>query len=63
MATTQTTDRDRERTGQSMSRVTVRMPDQQVEEIDELIDAGTFPNRSEAIRAAIRDLLADRDGS
>lgn len=40
-----------------MERVTLRVPKQQLEEVEEMVEAGEFPNRSEAIRAAIRDLL------
>ena len=56
MATTQTTDYDRERTG-SMERVTLRIPEQQLEDLEALVESGEFPNRSEAIRSAVRDLI------
>jgi len=58
MSTTQPSDRDRQSTG-TMERVTLRAPAQQIESIEQLVDAGEFPNRSEAIRAAIRDLVDD----
>ena len=38
-----------------MDRVTLRVPKRQLEEIERAVDAGEYPNRSEAIRAAIRD--------
>lgn len=44
-----------------MQRVTLRIPEQQVDAIDELVDAGDFPNRSEGIRTAVRDLLHDHE--
>ena len=37
--------------------ISVHIPKQMLEELDELVREGRFPNRSEAIRAAIRDLL------
>lgn len=37
--------------------VSVHIPRQMLEELDELVREGRFPNRSEAIRIAIRDLL------
>jgi Arc/MetJ-type ribon-helix-helix transcriptional regulator len=40
-----------------MERVTLRIPEQQIEEVEEMVDTGEFPNRSEAIRAAVRDLI------
>lgn len=40
-----------------MERVTLRMPRQQLEEINELVDDGDFPNQSEAIRTAVREML------
>ncbi len=39
-----------------MERVTIRIPTTQLERVESLVDAGVFPNRSEAIRAAIRQL-------
>jgi len=37
--------------------ISVHLPKQMLEEIDELTSQGVFPSRSEAIRIAIRDLL------
>lgn len=42
-----------------MDRVTHRLPPEHVEEIDALVDAGVYPNRSEFVRAAVRQLLYD----
>jgi antitoxin ParD1/3/4 len=40
-----------------MERITLRLPKQQLELIDKLVIAGEFPSKSEAIRAAVRDLV------
>lgn len=37
--------------------ITLYLPEKYLELLDEIIDAGHFPNRSEAIRSAVRDLL------
>jgi Arc/MetJ-type ribon-helix-helix transcriptional regulator len=37
--------------------ISVHLPKQTLEELDELVRQGVFPSRSEAIRIAIRDLL------
>lgn len=36
-------------------RITFRLPKERVEQIDQLIQDGTYPNRSEAIRDAIQE--------
>jgi len=43
-----------------MERVTIRLPEQQLKMIDLMVDQGEFPSASEAIRAAIRDLIDQR---
>lgn len=40
-----------------MQRVTIRIPKEQVDDVDEMVDTGQFPNRSEAIRHAVREML------
>lgn len=40
-----------------MSLISVHVPKRMLEELDELVRRGIYPNRSEAIRAAIRELL------
>jgi len=40
-----------------MTLISVHVPRKMLEELDELVRRGIFPNRSEAIRAALRDLL------
>lgn len=44
-----------------MERVTLRIPKQQVEEVEQMVDEGEFPNRSEAIRTAVREMLNRHD--
>lgn len=41
----------------TMDRVTVRVPRQQMKELEQLVEDGVYPNRSEAIRAGVRNLL------
>jgi Arc/MetJ-type ribon-helix-helix transcriptional regulator len=43
--------------GKNTVLISVHLPQQMVEELDELVRSGSFPSRSEAIRVAIRDLL------
>jgi Arc/MetJ-type ribon-helix-helix transcriptional regulator len=40
-----------------MRLIAVHLPEKIVEDIQRLVDKGHYPNRSEAIRNAIRDLL------
>ncbi|MFO8018878.1 MAG: ribbon-helix-helix protein, CopG family [Promethearchaeia archaeon] len=40
-----------------MKLVTVHLPEQYISGIEELVGQNFYPNRSEAIRVAIRDLL------
>ncbi|MHA2203573.1 MAG: ribbon-helix-helix domain-containing protein [Candidatus Hodarchaeales archaeon] len=42
-----------------MKLITVHLPNDQVLGLDELLRSGRYPNRSEAIRFAIRDMLKD----
>ena len=42
-----------------MKLVTVHLPEAFVEGLDELVRSQRYPNRSEGIRMAIRDLLRD----
>lgn len=46
-----------------MDRVTLRIPRQQVEEVEQLVETGEYPNRSEAIRSAVRTMIDDSDAS
>ena len=43
-----------------MERVTLRIPKQQIEEVERMVEMGEFPNRSEAIRAAVRTMLNEQ---
>jgi len=47
----------RTKSKERMVLISVHLPKQMLEEIDELTSQGVFPSRSEAIRIAIRDLL------
>jgi len=47
----------RKKTGRRMRLITVHLTDAYIEALDKLVDAHIYPNRSEAIRAAIRDLV------
>lgn len=38
-----------------MKRVTIRVPHRRVDAIDDAVDRGEYPNRSEAIRDVLRD--------
>jgi Arc/MetJ-type ribon-helix-helix transcriptional regulator len=49
--------------GKNTVLISVHLPGQMVEELNELVKRGTFPSRSEAIRVAIRDLLIRERGS
>ncbi|GCF14301.1 MULTISPECIES: ribbon-helix-helix domain-containing protein [Haloarcula] len=42
-----------------MERVTLRIPKQQIEEVEQMVETGEYPNRSEAIRSAVREMLAE----
>ena len=44
-----------------MERVTLRIPKQQIEEVERMVETGEYPNRSEAIRAAVREMLDEQD--
>ena len=46
-----------------MERVTLRIPKQQIEEVEQLVDSGEFPNRSEAIRSAVREMINEQEDS
>jgi Arc/MetJ-type ribon-helix-helix transcriptional regulator len=43
-----------------MERVTLRIPKQQIEEVERMVETGEFPNRSEAIRSAVRDMINEQ---
>jgi len=43
-----------------MDRITIRLPQQQVELLEKLVDTGEYPTVSEAVRYAVRDFLNQR---
>jgi len=45
-----------------MQRVTLRVPEKQLEMLDALVELGDFPSVSEAIRAGVRDMVDRRYG-
>ncbi|MCD4704251.1 MAG: ribbon-helix-helix domain-containing protein [Methanosarcinaceae archaeon] len=47
-------------TANFMQRITIRLPDQQLTMIDYMVAQGEFPSASEAIRAAVRELIDER---
>ena len=47
----------RTKSKEKMILISVHIPKQMLDELDELVQKGVFPSRSEAIRVAIRDLL------
>ncbi len=47
--------------GKIMERVTLRIPKQQIEAVEQLVETGEFPNRSEAIRSAVREMINEED--
>ncbi len=55
--------RERGRDETRMERVTVRIPKTQLEDLEALVEQGIYPNRSEMIREAVRDLLDEHDAS
>lgn len=44
-----------------MERLTVRIPKKHYEELTDLVEDDEYPNRSEAVREAVRDFLDDLD--
>ena len=40
-----------------MKLVIVRLPEKIIDDVDQLVKAGVYHNRSDAIRQAVRDLL------
>ncbi|TAJ44661.1 ribbon-helix-helix domain-containing protein [Methanofollis fontis] len=43
-----------------MERITIRLPRQQVDMLQRLVDGGEFPTVSEAVRHAVRELIEKR---
>ncbi|EMA34115.1 ribbon-helix-helix domain-containing protein [Halobiforma nitratireducens] len=60
MAIGETADQDRETTATATERVSFRVDEPVLEELDDLCgDDGPFPNRSAALRAATRQLVRE----
>ncbi|HON80886.1 MAG TPA: ribbon-helix-helix domain-containing protein [Methanoregulaceae archaeon] len=43
-----------------MRRITLRLPDQQIDMLQQMVEAGEFPTVSEAVRDAVRQLIEKR---
>lgn len=43
-----------------MQRITLRLPEQQINLLQQMVEAGEYPNVSEAVRAAVRELVDKR---
>jgi antitoxin ParD1/3/4 len=43
-----------------MQRITLRLPEQQITLLQHMVDAGEYPSVSEAVRAAVRELVDKR---
>ncbi len=43
-----------------MKRITLRLPEQQIEMLEVMVEAGEFPTVSEAVRDAVRQLIEKR---
>jgi Arc/MetJ-type ribon-helix-helix transcriptional regulator len=43
-----------------MQRITLRLPEQQINLLQLMVDSGEFPNVSEAVRSAVRELVEKR---
>lgn len=48
---------------QKMERTSVSIPEKQLEKIDGLVSSGEYPNRSDVIRAAIREFIIRHPGA
>lgn len=46
--------------GVTMDRITIRLPQQQIELLEKLVEAGEFPTVSEAVRYAVREFVSLR---
>ncbi|RLE61850.1 MAG: CopG family transcriptional regulator [Thermoprotei archaeon] len=42
-----------------MRLITVHLPEPYIKGLEQLVEMGRYPNKSEAIRVAVRDLLAN----
>ncbi len=44
---------------EKMEMVSIHIPKQMLEQLDQMVKLGIYPSRSEAIRAAVREFLKD----
>jgi Arc/MetJ-type ribon-helix-helix transcriptional regulator len=49
----------RRREENNMRITTINLPERYIDAIEELTERGSFPNRSEAVRVALKEFLAD----
>jgi Arc/MetJ-type ribon-helix-helix transcriptional regulator len=42
-----------------MKMITINLPENYLKDLDELVRAELYPNRAEAIRVAVRDLISE----
>jgi len=47
---------------EKMVLISVHLPKEMLQELDEMVSQGRFPSRSEAIRVAVRDLILRESG-
>lgn len=47
----------------SLPRITIRVPEGLLEDVEAMVEAGEFVNRSDAIRTAMRQLVRECDDS
>lgn len=40
-----------------MERITIRIPEKEVERVERIVEEGGFSTRSEAVRSAVRELV------
>ncbi|GAG94814.1 MAG: type II toxin-antitoxin system ParD family antitoxin [Candidatus Lokiarchaeota archaeon] len=45
-----------------MKLITIHLPEKYIDKLEELVTRDLYPNRSEAIRMAVRDLLKEELG-
>ena len=43
-----------------LERITIRLPKQQIDQIDMLVKIGEFSSRSDVLRTAVKELMYDR---
>jgi antitoxin ParD1/3/4 len=44
---------------EKMEMISIHIPKQMLEQLDQMVKLGIYPSRSEAIRAAVREFLKD----